>query len=126
MNSGECVVARPLHFTAHIDANWPVDHRAHVHLGIPHIGAELLGEEVAQLLHREPFHVQGTQAGSIQGAVGAYGETATQLGQIEEFDLETIAGAENVGVVGDLGPLFQGKGLFLLKFYNGFSGLHLN
>jgi hypothetical protein len=88
--------------TAYIDANGPVAHREHVHLGIPLVGAELLGEEVAQLLHREAFHVKGTQAGEIQGAVGANREASAQFGQIEQLDLEAIAGAENVGVVGRL------------------------
>ena len=111
--------------SAHIDANRPVDDRAHVHLGIPHVGAELLGEEVAQLLHREAFHVEGTQAGEIQGAVGANREASAQFGQIEQFDLEAIAWAEDVGVVGDLGALLQRQGLFLPLFHQSFHGLHL-
>ena len=91
--------------SAPIDANGPLHHRAHVHLGIAHVGAELLGEDVAQLLHSEALYIKSTQAGEIQGAIRANREASAQFGQIEQFNLEAIAWAEDVGVVGDLGAL---------------------
>jgi hypothetical protein len=62
---------------------------------------ELLSVEVAQLLDGEPLDVEGAQAGQVDRAVRPDREGAAQLGDIEQLDLEAVAGSEDVAVVGD-------------------------
>jgi len=105
LDAAERVVPRPAHLAAHVDADRAVAHGPHVELRVLHIGLELLCEEVAQLLHREPLHVEGPQPRQVHGAVGPDREGAAELGDVEQLHLQTVAWAEGVGVVGDLGSL---------------------
>ena len=95
------VVARPADLTADIDADGAIADGADVELGTLDVGLELLGEEVAQLLDGEPLDVEGAQARQVDGSVGSDREGAAQLGDVEQLDLESVAGAEDVAVVGD-------------------------
>ena len=89
----EGVVARPADFTTDIDADGAVGDGADVELGTLDVGLELLGEEVAQLLDGEPLDVEGAQAGQVDGAVRPDREGAAQLRDVEQLDLETVAGS---------------------------------
>ena len=92
----EAVEARPADLTTDIDADGAVADGADVELGALDVGLELLGEEVAQLLDGEPLDVEGAQAGKVDGAVGPNREGAAQFGDVQQLDLEAVAGAEDV------------------------------
>ena len=105
MDATEGVVARPADLTTDINADGAVADGADVELGALDVGLELLCEEVAQLLDGQPLNVEGAQAGQVDGAVGPDREGAAQLGNVQQLDLQAVARAEDVSVVGDLGPL---------------------
>ena len=65
------VVTVQAEITADIDADRAVGHGTEVKVGPFEVGLELLGEVVAQLLHAEPFDVEGAQRGQVAGAVGS-------------------------------------------------------
>ena len=90
---------------AHVDPNSPVAKGCQEDLRVFDVGLELLGEEVAQLLNGEPLDVQGAQPRQVHGAVGPDREGAAELRDVEQLDLQGVARAKDVGVVGDLGPL---------------------
>ncbi len=84
------------------------DHRLAVHsceLRVLHVGLELLREDVAQLLHREPLHDEGPQPRQVHGAVGPDREGAAEIRDVEQLHLHAVARAKIVGVVDDAAAL---------------------
>ena len=63
MAATEGVVARPADLTTDLDAGGAVADAANVKLGAVDVGLELLGEELAQLLHGEPLDVKACRRG---------------------------------------------------------------
>jgi len=111
LGSGDRVVARAVDLAAHVDAHGPECHGLHVELRVLHIGLELLGEEVAQLLHCEPLHVKGPQPGQVDGTVGPDREGAAELRDVEKLHLQAVAWAEDVSIVHDTIALQTRAGL---------------
>jgi len=68
--AGEHVIARSGDLAPDVDPHSSVANGSDEDLWTIDVGLELLGEEVAQLLDREPLDVEGSQAGQIDGAVG--------------------------------------------------------
>ena len=65
----------------------------------------MLGEERPQLFNGQAFNVESSQTREVEGSIGADGEPAAQLWEINQLDFQSIAGAQDVSVVIDLGAL---------------------
>ena len=100
LSAREHVIARSGDLASDVDPHSSISDGCDEDLRTLDVGLELLGEEVAQLLHGETLDVEGAEAGEVDGAVGPDREGAAQLGDVEQLDLEAVSGAEDVAVVG--------------------------
>lgn len=112
----EGVVPGTFDLTAHVHANGPIADWTDVHLRIAHVGAELLGKEQPQLLNREAFHVEGSQPRQVDGSVWADDDPAAEFRQIQQLNVQSITGAEDVGIKADATALFTGEAGSLTGF----------
>ena len=101
----EHVVPRSRNLASDVDPYCAVARGSNEDLRTFDVGLELLGEEVAQLLDCEPFDFEGAQPGQVDGAVRPDREGAAQLRNVEKLDLESVAGTQDVTVVGNSGAL---------------------
>ena len=72
--AGEHVIPRSGDLAPDVDPHSPVADWGDEDLRTLDVGLELLCEEVAQLLDGEPFDVESTQSGQVDGAVGPNGK----------------------------------------------------
>ena len=108
LSAGQHVIARSGDLAPDVYPHSPVADRGDEDLRAFDVGLELLGEEVAQLLDREPLDVKGAQPRQIDCAVGPDREGSAQLRDVQQLYLEAVAWAEDVAVVGDSAALWGG------------------
>lgn len=70
-----------------------------------HLGLELRGEDVAELLVGEPLDVEGAQTRQVYRAVGPDREGAAEPRDAQQLDLQGVARAEDVAIEAEAGSL---------------------
>jgi hypothetical protein len=90
------IVPRAVDPADYVTPHGPLATQVHVETGVLDVGLELLREEVAQLIDRDPFKVQNPKAGQIDGAIRSDRKMVSEVRDVEQLNFKNISYAMDV------------------------------